>query len=248
MPARRDPHRPRPPAPADDWALFLDVDGCLLEFADAPEAVCVPEGLRTTLDRLSQRLPGAVALVSGRALANLDRLFAPMQFPGAGLHGLERRGAGDHAAPAASPALPAVLDDARRLAAAHPGALVEDKGAALALHWRIAPQAADPLRDFAQAALPRLPGYRLEHGDSVVELRPGAADKGAAIRALLEQPPFQGRLPVFAGDDLTDESGFAAVNAQGGISVLVGAREPSAARFQLRDPADVRGWLEGDLT
>ena len=91
MPAQRDPPRPRPPAPADDWALFLDVDGCLLDFADAPDAVTVPATLHATLQQLSQRLDGALALVSGRALLRIDELFAPMRLPVAGLHGLERR-------------------------------------------------------------------------------------------------------------------------------------------------------------
>ena len=99
------------------------------------------------------------------------------------------------------------------------------------------------MRAFAEAALPRLPGYRLQHGDHVVELRPAEGDKGAAIRALLEEPPFRGRVPVFAGDDITDESGFAVINARGGISVLVGDRTPSAAHYGLRDPADVLDWL-----
>ena len=101
------------------------------------------------------------------------------------------------------------------------------------------------LRTFAEAVLPRLPGYRLQHGDHVVELRPSAGDKGEAILALLEEVPFRGRVPVFVGDDLTDESGFAVVNAHGGMSVLVGQREPSAAHYALRDPAAVRAWLDG---
>ena len=236
--------RPRPPPPADDWALFLDVDGCLLEFADAPDAVTVPAGLPALLERLAQRLDGAVALVSGRALASLDTLFAPLRLTAAGLHGLERRSA---AAQVAAPARPAafghVHDEARALAGAWPGALVEDKGAALGLHWRRAPQAAGALRAFAEAALPRLPGYRLQHGNQVVELRPAAGDKGEAILALLGEPPFRGRTPVFAGDDITDESGFAVVNARRGLSVLVGGREPSAAHYALRGPREVLAWL-----
>jgi trehalose 6-phosphate phosphatase len=244
MSAHRDLPRPRPPRPADDWALFLDVDGCLLEFADAPDAVMVPPPLPALLERLGQRLDGALALVSGRALSSLDTLFAPMRLTAAGLHGLERRSAvATVAAPPRSSALEAVHEEARTLAGGFPGALVEDKGVALGLHWRRAPHAADTLRAFAEAALPRLPGYRLQHGDHVVELRPADGDKGAAIRALLEEEPFRGRLPVFAGDDITDESGFAVINARGGISVLVGDRTPSAAHYGLRDPADVLDWL-----
>jgi trehalose 6-phosphate phosphatase len=244
MRARRDPPRPRPPAPADDWALFLDVDGSLLDFADAPGAVTVPASLRDTLDALARRLQGALALVSGRSIAGIDALFAPLQLPAAGLHGLERRsGATRIAPPPAVPALAAIRAEAAGIACAYPGVLVEDKGVALALHWRMAPNAREALRGFAEVALPRLPGYCLQHGDHVVELRPASGDKGTAIRALLEEPPFRGRLPVFAGDDLTDESGFAVVNAQGGHSVLVGTREPSAAHYALRDPAALRDWL-----
>lgn len=244
MPARRDPHRPRPPAPADDWALFLDVDGCLLEFADSPDAVTVPAALPATLAALAQRLGGAVALVSGRSLASIDRLFAPLQLPASGLHGMEHRSTTRQvAAPAAPAALDAIRDEALQIALAFPGALVEDKGPALGLHWRAAPQAASALRSFAEVALPRLPGYCLQHGDHVVELRPAECDKGSAILALLEETPFRGRVPVFVGDDLTDESGFAVVNAHGGLSILVGGREPSAAHFGLRDPGAVNDWL-----
>jgi trehalose 6-phosphate phosphatase len=237
-------HRPRPPPPADDWALFLDVDGCLIDFADAPDAVIVPPALPPVLDALARRLGGALALVSGRALASLDALFAPLQLAAAGLHGLERRSACTQvAAPDRPASFAGVHAEARRLAADWPGALVEDKGSALGLHWRRAPQAAGALHAFAEAVLPRLPGYRLQHGDHVVELRPSAGDKGEAILALLEEPPFRGRMPVFAGDDITDESGFAVVNARHGMSVLVGDREPSAAHYALRDPAEVRAWL-----
>lgn len=245
MPAQRDPPRPRPPAPADDWALFLDVDGCLLDFADAPDAVTVPATLHATLPRLSRRLQGALALVSGRALLSIDELFAPLRLPAAGLHGLERRSAiAQLAPPRVPPALAAIHGEARRVASAWPGTLVEDKGSSLGLHWRAEPRAAAALRAFAEAALPRLPGYRLQHGDHVVELRPSAGDKGEAILALLEETPFRGRKPVFVGDDLTDESGFAIVNAHGGLSVLVGQREPSAAHYALQDPAAVRAWLD----
>lgn len=241
--------RARPPAPADDWALFLDVDGCLVDFADAPDAVRLPRRLPAVLTRLAARLDGAVALVSGRPLEGLDRLFSPLRMPAAGLHGLELRN-GLHVRPAPSPphALAGIRQEAEAIAVAYPGAIVEDKGSAIGLHWRAAPSARDALRALAEAALPRLPGYRLQHGDSVVELRPADGDKGSAIAALLEQPPFRGRLPAFAGDDITDESGFAVVNARGGVSVLVGAREPSAAHYGLRSPQAVRRWLAAGNT
>lgn len=239
------PQRPRPPSPADDWALFLDVDGCLLDFADRPDAVAVPASLRAALEALANRLGGALALVSGRSIATIDALFAPLRLPAAGLHGLERR-TGDglmREAPAPAPLLEKVRKDARLLAATHPGALVEDKGAAVALHWRQAPEAADALRQFADAVLPWLHGYRLQPGDHVVELRPASADKGDAIAAFMEEPPFAGRRPVFAGDDLTDEHGFAVVDERDGLSILVGGRKGSAARYGLRDPSALRAWL-----
>jgi len=242
----RASQRPPPPSPAEDWALFLDVDGCLLDLAQAPDAVVVPTGLPATLSGLARRLDGAIALISGRALANVERLFGALHLPIAGLHGLERRSAvRTQAAPQPPPAWDVVREDAQRIVADHPGTLFEDKGAALALHWRNAPHAADQLQAFAAATLPRLPGYRLQQGNHVVELRPNAGDKGSAIAALLEEPPFKGRVPVFAGDDITDEAGFAAVNARGGLSVLVGDRRPSCAHYALPDPAAVRTWLAG---
>lgn len=236
--------RPVPPVPAAGWALFLDVDGCLLDFAPRPDAVRVPDGLVARLSQLRDRLDGALALVSGRSIATLDAIFSPGRFTAAGLHGVERRAADGTFSGAAAPAgYAAVLDAARALSAAHAGTLVEDKGAAIGLHWRGAAEHADVMRAFAHDALPRLSGYQLQFGDHVVELRPRHADKGTAILAFLDEAPFAGRLPVFAGDDLTDEHGFAAVEARGGISVLVGDRDGSAARFGLRDPAAVRSWL-----
>ena len=245
----RDKPRPRPPRPADDWALFLDVDGCLVDFADRPDQVSVPAQLRDTLEALAARLDGALALVSGRPLRGIDRLFAPLRLTAAGLHGLERRSAqGLHDAPEAPAALGSIRGEAERLAGRWPGVVVEDKGAALGLHWRGAPAARDALLDFADAAIPRLPGYRLQHGNQVVELRPADGDKGSAIDAMLDEPPFRGRVPVFAGDDITDESGFAIVNRRGGMSVLVGTREPSAAHYALRSPEAVRRWLSEGAT
>ena len=241
--------RPVPPSPSEDWALFLDVDGCLLDLADSPDAVVVPDGLRGGLEALQSRLGGALALVSGRAIARLDELFAPSRFDAVGLHGAEcrsRRRCFDAGPP--PPALATIREAALRLALVYDGALVEDKGRAIALHWRGAPDAEPALQAFAEHSLEQLPGYRLQPGRQLVELYPGGEgdegfDKGRAISALLEVPPYRGRTPVFAGDDYTDESGFALVNAREGISVLVGDRAPSAACFHLADPAAVRAWL-----
>lgn len=243
--AAESPTRPPPPAVDEAWALFLDVDGTLLEFAADPASVQVSDALRTTLERLHRRLDGALALVSGRPLSVLDGLFAPLRLPSAGLHGLERRNGARRAPPPhVPPALARIRAEAERLVERLPGTLVEDKGVGIGLHWRRAPQHGPAMRTFAERVLPRLPGYRLQHGDHVVELRPGGADKGDAIAAMLQEPPFQGRTPVFVGDDLTDEHGFAIVNARHGHSVLVGARDNSAAHFALPDVAAVHTWLE----
>jgi len=238
-----------PPALPPDSALFLDVDGCLLPFAPRPDAVEVPAALLARLVDLQRSLGGALALVSGRNLATLDQLFAPAVFAAAGLHGVERRHVGQAGGVGVvPPALLRARDAAIALIDAHPGALVEDKGAALGLHWRmVAPErkaaAERALHAFAVGALTGLPGYQLQPGDHVIELRPRHADKGNAILAFLSEAPFAGRVPVFAGDDLTDEPGFRAVNAHGGISVLVGNRAGSAARFRLPDPAAIHAWL-----
>jgi len=241
----RSPSTPPPLVPART-ALFLDVDGTLLEFADHPEAVQVPAALPGLLQALHARLDGALALVSGRTLAQLDRLFAPLRLPAAGLHGLQVRGRDGMLFEHLPPLLSHVLADARTLAARFPGALVEDKGSALALHWRTADAgtgAADALRQFAAAALLQLPGYRLQPGKDVVELRPDGAHKGSAVQALMASEPFRGREPVFVGDDVTDEDGFLAAIALGGSGIVVGDRRPTAAGHALRDPADTLRWL-----
>lgn len=242
MIASPSPLLPPPPAFANDWALFLDVDGTLLDFASTPDGVRVAPGLIAALAALQQRLDGALALVSGRPLAQIDRLFAPLRLPAAGLHGLERRN-GATLANTAPPALATLRHRAETLAAGYPGALIEDKGPTLALHWRGNREAAPALLALARTALPWLPGYHLQPGDHVVELRPAGADKGSAIDQMLESEPFRDRRPVFIGDDHTDEHGFEIVRARGGIAVLVGNRQPSVADHGLRDPGAVRAWL-----
>ncbi|MDH7451617.1 trehalose-phosphatase [Luteimonas composti] len=239
------PFLPPPPPLSERWALFLDVDGTLVPFADDPEQVYVSQRLVERLGALSAAMDGALALVSGRRVEMLDRLFSPLRLASAGLHGLQRRRAGE--ALGVPPDAPAALEQVRLealdLVSAWPGALVEDKGEAMALHWRARPEAGDALRAYAARAVERLPGYQLQPGDMVVELRPHRADKGTAIAAFLAEAPFRGRQPVFVGDDLTDEYGFRAVNAQQGMGVLVGDRGGSAARYRLPDIAAVHAWL-----
>lgn len=228
-------------------ALFLDVDGTLLEIAARPQAVSVPEDLRARLRALFAACGGALALVSGRSLADIDRLFAPLALPAAGLHGFERRDSFGKYRRRDVPSA-AALEVARtamsRLARQHSGLLVEDKEFALALHYRGAPGLEDTVVRAMQAAAAKLTGdLELQHGKMVVELRPASATKAHAVAAFLEEPPFAGRTPLFIGDDLTDESAFELVNRLAGLSVVVGTSRPSAALARLADVAAVRTWL-----
>lgn len=231
---------------AGDWALFLDVDGTLLDIARHPDAVTVSSELLEMLERAHRRSGGAVALISGRSLSDLDRLFGPLQFCAAGQHGLERRdgagritrslGAIERINTAAE-----VLDGHAR---ARPGIVVEHKGLSLALHYRNAPA----LRDWAGITMQSLlvalgPAFQLVEGKMVYELKPGGRDKGTAIADFLSEPPFAGRVPVFIGDDVTDEDGFAVVNIAGGHSIKVG-EGPTLAHWRLGDARDVRDWLQ----
>lgn len=232
------------PPPDPRSALFLDVDGTLIPFVSDPRDSAVGEEVPGLLVRLSAGLGGAVALVSGRPLAAIDRLFAPLVLPAAGLHGLERRSAaGLRSVPTSR-----VPDPARaRLAAfvaTRPGLLVEDKGATIAVHWRRAPTHADAVAaELATLARACGPGWHVQPGACVAELKPARVTKGTAVAAFLVEPPFAGRLPLYLGDDLTDLDGFAAAEAHGGAGVAIGPRVE--ARYRLPDPAAAVRWLSG---
>jgi trehalose 6-phosphate phosphatase len=237
--------RPPLPAASASWALFLDVDGTLLEHAERPDAVRVDPALGRLLAQLHRATAGALALVSGRAVADLDALFAPLVLPAAGQHGLERRDAAGriHLHPFPVPALRRAAARLAEFAARHAGLLLEDKGLNLALHYRQAPQFADAARGAASAAAAELGGgFELQAGKMVIEIKPGGRDKGLAIEEFMREPPFHGRTPVFVGDDATDEYGFGVVNRLGGHAIKVGAG-PSGARWRLADAAQVREWL-----
>jgi len=241
------PPLPAPPLPGvdDRWAMFLDVDGTLLDFASHPDQVVVDARLRELVEDLHAALDGALALISGRSLDDLDDLFGHPPWAMAGLHGLELRGAdgryrGVHIGMARRMR---VRDIADSIAASLPGVMLEDKGMAVALHCRAAPWQFDALRRNVEAMLPALAGYEMQPGSLVIELKPEGMDKGKAVATLLAARPFHGRQPVYLGDDLTDEHGFATTNLESGLSVRVGYREPSLARYALPDPAAARGWL-----
>jgi len=235
------------PAPRSDWAYFLDLDGTLLEFADHPGAVDGDARLRALLARLHRATGGAIALVSGRALADVDRLLGAKgpRLAAAGQHGIERRDAKGHVVhrPYAAARLERVREQLAAAIAARPGLVLEHKGASLALHYRRAPRLGGYAHRLVRSLAPRLgPRFRIQAGKCVVEVKPAGRDKGAAVLEFMREPPFRGRPAVFIGDDAADEHGFAAVNRLGGMSIKVGPGR-TAARWRLRNVAAVWAWL-----
>jgi len=235
----------RPPPLACDDALFLDIDGTLAELVDDPARVRIDDELVSLLPVLAARLGGALALVTGRSIGDVDRLVPRPKLPVAGQHGGERRSADGvihlHSPPDA--ALARLRDLLSGLAARHPKLRLEDKGVTIALHYRQAPALASHLHRTLRRSLAEADGgFVMQTGKMLVEIRPGTRDKGSAIRDFMCEPPFAGRRPVFAGDDRTDEHGFAFVTAQGGCAIKVGPGR-TCARFRLRDVAAVRRWL-----
>lgn len=239
---------PRPPMLDRQSALFLDVDGTLLEIAPRPELVHVPEGLPALICRLADQRQGAVALVSGRPLGQLDRLFEPWRGAAAGLHGIQRRRADGTVDCILDSASRAAFDKIRpqlaALAGAGSGLMLEDKGGTLALHYRAVPEREAEIRAHAEALHREADrALRLIPGKMVVEFQPADANKGLAIAAFLAEPPFLGRRPVFVGDDATDEDGFVEVGRRGGDAIRVGAGRNTAANYSLPSVAAVLAWL-----
>jgi trehalose 6-phosphate phosphatase len=235
---------PLPPASLD-WALFLDFDGTLAPLAPHPDAVTVPPSLVHGLEGLSRSLDGAVAVVSGRPVSQIDGFLAPLRLAVAGKHGLESRLPGGRleTATASNPALARVKARLGPIVAADPRLLLEDKVQTIALHYRQAPEREAECERLVKEAVKREDGdLQVLHGKMVVEVKPAGINKGVAIARLMEAAPFAGRRPVFAGDDVTDEDGFRAVNAMGGISIRIG---PGATAATHRAPGDAEfvAWL-----
>ncbi|PZQ45847.1 MAG: trehalose-phosphatase [Rhodovulum sulfidophilum] len=222
-------------------ALFLDLDGTLAELRDDPDAVRLDPATVAALEALAEALAGAVVLISGRDIRDLDAR-APRGLWRAGGHGLEIAPPGAAPAAAAADPDPAMLARLRAEVAAFPGARVEVKGPILALHYRAAPGAGAALIAAAEAAAAAAPGHVAQSGHMVVEVKPGVANKGRALEGLAARPPFAGRRPVMIGDDTTDEDAMRAATTLGGFGVKVGPGD-SAARYRAADPAAVRAWL-----
>jgi trehalose 6-phosphate phosphatase len=235
------------PLGLDATALFLDLDGTLAPIAARPQDVR-PDPRRTSLlERLVVALDGRVAVVSGRTLADIDRILEGAVTAVAAVHGLVRREAdGALTETPPHPELGAVMRRCREFAARDSGLIVEDKGLSVALHYRQAPSQAMASRRCAEE-LAAATGLVLQHGDMVEELRTPGPTKGDSVATFLETPPFAGAHPVFLGDDATDEHGFEAVQAHGGLGILIGPGRPTAARRRLLGVEEALAWLEAAL-
>lgn len=247
--ARQDAPPTALPGGPSAYSFFLDIDGTLIRFAVVPGRAYVDPWLLEILRALYGAAGGAVALISGRTVDSIDRLFSPLHFAAGGQHGAERRSANDamkwHAPHAAQ------VEAARRCVDAWAngieGLVIEDKGICVAVHYRMAPHLEDEVRRAMDQCRERTgDAYQLQPGKMVFELRPAGCHKGVAIREFMEEPPFAGRIPLFLGDDATDEHGFAAVNDLGGLSVKVGEGD-SVAGWRLSDVGAVRVWLASVL-
>lgn len=227
-------------------ALFLDFDGTMVDIAPQPSAVHVPQPLIIVLQDLLDYLQGAIAVISGRPIAQIDSFLSPLRLPVAGVHGAERRGVDGHIHLLNTQPMDPVEEAACLLAAQNPGLLVENKRGSLALHYRQRPELEDLCVRTMQQAVDESPGITLLRGKMVVEAKPGGASKGCAIVDFLEEQPFRGRTPVFIGDDVTDEAGFSTVQRLGGLGIKVGDGATCAWR-RLPDPQALRQELEAAL-
>src|SRR5580693_4993951 len=229
-----------------ECAVLLDIDGTLLDLAPTPREVWVPPGLAKTLSQLHEKTSGALALVSGRSLNDIDLIFAPEQFPAVGGHGAEMRLAADGDA-AVSYAPPMDKELKRRLAAIaklSPGILLEDKGYSLALHYRLAPHAEKAIYEAVSLIRADLPNAPIEvlPGKCVCEIKHAGFNKASGVLELMKHEPFKGRRPFFIGDDVTDESVFAIMPDLDGLSFSVGRRAKGVAGH-FDAPSDVREFL-----
>jgi trehalose 6-phosphate phosphatase len=228
------------------YAILLDVDGTILDIAPTPHEVRVPKALSSALQRISERTKGALALVSGRPLGDLDFIFAPLRLPAIGGHGAEIRPVAggkpfEQRARSLDRELRSRLSDVAKLSS---GIIVEDKGYALALHYRLAIDKEADVRERVVAICSARPSDAVEilPGKAVIEIKSAGFNKGTAVRELMTYPPFADRCPIFIGDDTTDEAAFAVLPDFGGLGISVGRKVAGiAGRFQA--PSDVRNWL-----
>lgn len=234
-------HPPIPSRPA----VFLDFDGTLVDIAETPDAIIVSTDLVDLLGRLRGRVDGALAIVTGRRIGEVDQHLSPLILPTAGLHGIERRGAegAEIVELPRSRQVHILRDRLERSRLLQNGVSLEDKGSGIAVHYRQAPEAAEAVKAALREAAGDLEELHLIEGKMVVEAKRRDVNKGIAISEFMELPPFEGRTPVFLGDDVTDEDGFAIVTDLGGVAIKVGDG-PSNAPFRLEDSTRVMEWLD----
>jgi trehalose 6-phosphate phosphatase len=228
------------------FAILLDVDGTILDIAPTPQEVYVPESLCETLLRMGKRLDGALALVSGRPLNDLDQLFSPLRLPAIGGHGAEMRLAsnGEAVASRAAPLDSQFRQLLKVIAARHSGIIVEDKEYSVALHYRLSPKEGLALVHDVRRACQEWsdPSIQLLSGKAVLEVKDRGFNKGTAVRELMNHAPFLGRTPIFIGDDITDEDAFRVVPEFQGIAMSVGRKFPGVNGL-FQSAAEVRQWL-----
>jgi len=232
-----------------DCAFFLDFDGTLADIAPQPDQVSVEPELLQTLQRLQTECGGAIAIISGRAIATIDHYLHPLKAAIAGIHGAEFRLADGELerTPVSEQELTRAKEAARGFATQHPGVLFEDKAISFSLHFRQADQFEPQVEAFMAKLVPaQLSSYELQRGKKVIEAKPLGCNKGEAIRKFMALPPFAGKRPVYAGDDVTDEDGFAVVNALGGLSVKIGEGDTQAL-LRLKSPTALKSWLQSLL-
>jgi trehalose 6-phosphate phosphatase len=226
-------------------ALFLDVDGTLLDLAARPDEVVTPAGLVTTLAHAERKLSGALALISGRSIDDVDHLFAPLRLRASGVHGAEIRldPEASITPTAAADLPPSLLAELRHAVEPFPGVFVENKRFSFTVHYRLAPSAERPLRSIVKQLVDSSSiSVDIMDAHYAIEIKSPCFDKGGAIATFLSTSIFRGRTPIFVGDDTTDESGFALVSARGGFAYSVGRPRPGAIGA-FREPQAVRAWL-----
>ena len=228
-------------------ALFLDFDGTLVEIASRPADVIVPPSLIRLLQSRQRQLDGALGIISGRQIEELDKFLAPLSFVAAGEHGAELRYGENTTIVHAMPLPAKACIKVRQLNEQFAGTLLEIKTASAALHFRNVPEHQQAVTDEMSNLVEQHEGYELLQGKMVVELKLQNVNKGIAIAELYRQPSFSGRRPVYIGDDVTDEAGFKAVNELDGISIRVGRANWSAAQYSLADVSAVHAWITGAI-
>ena len=239
------------PEITEGWAFFLDVDGTLIDIAPTPDAVIVPPGLPGMLESLLAKTGGALALLTGRSIETIDRLFAPARLPIGAIHGAEIRFAdGEVLATSAAPALAGIRTRLADFVAARPGMLLEDKGSAVAVHYRAVPELHDAIEAEIRSAVAAADhGLAVQPGKMVFEIRPAGANKGEALVRFMSRTAFAGRRPIAVGDDLTDETMFATALRLGGYASRVGmAANSSSATMDFSNPSEVRNWISRIIT